>query len=225
MRVLTWPSSFERLADGADAAVHHVAGRDDVGAGLGVRQRLPHQRGVGFVVERRSRWRRPGRPGRGVVYGSSATSVITPSSGKRCLSARIARCARPSASQAAAPSSDLASGAVTGNRVRAGMRERHGPLGHAQQFVDRQALDPGHGGDRRTPGQLVDEHRQDQVVAPQAVSRISRRENSSRRMRRGRVCGKAIGRLRVRAHDTAPFAMAPPGRRWCMDRAGGSTDW
>ena len=51
MRVLTWPASFERVADGADAAVHHVARRDDVGAGLGVRQRLLHQRVDRDVVD------------------------------------------------------------------------------------------------------------------------------------------------------------------------------
>ena len=39
MRV--WTSPFlQRAADRADAAVHHVAGRDDVDAGLGLRQRL-----------------------------------------------------------------------------------------------------------------------------------------------------------------------------------------
>ena len=32
---------LERVADRADAPVHHVRRRDDVGAGLGVRQRLP----------------------------------------------------------------------------------------------------------------------------------------------------------------------------------------
>ena len=37
-----------------------------------------------------------------MVYGSSATSVITPSSGKRDFNARMARCARPFSSHAAA---------------------------------------------------------------------------------------------------------------------------
>ena len=45
------PGAFERLADGADAAVHHVAGRDDVDAGLGLHQRLLVQHGHGLVVE------------------------------------------------------------------------------------------------------------------------------------------------------------------------------
>ena len=41
---------FQRFADRADAAVHHVARRDDVGAGFGMRQRLLHQRVDGDVV-------------------------------------------------------------------------------------------------------------------------------------------------------------------------------
>ncbi len=41
---------FERLADRADAPVHHVGRRDDVDAGLGVRQRLLDQRLQGRVV-------------------------------------------------------------------------------------------------------------------------------------------------------------------------------
>ena len=51
MRVWMWPARFERVADRADAAVHHVRRRDDVGAGLGVRQRLLDQRLDGLVVD------------------------------------------------------------------------------------------------------------------------------------------------------------------------------
>ena len=42
---------IERRADGADAPVHHVGGRDDVAAGLGLDQRLLHQHRDGLVVE------------------------------------------------------------------------------------------------------------------------------------------------------------------------------
>jgi hypothetical protein len=49
--------------------------------------------------------------------------VITPRSGKRAFNARTARWHRPSSSQAAAASSDLASGAVTGNSASAGTRK------------------------------------------------------------------------------------------------------
>ena len=41
----------ERLADGADAAVHHVGGRDDVAAGFRLHQRLLDQHRDGLVVE------------------------------------------------------------------------------------------------------------------------------------------------------------------------------
>ena len=43
--------SLECIANRADAPVHHVRRRDDIGAGLGVAQRLFHQRRDGGVVE------------------------------------------------------------------------------------------------------------------------------------------------------------------------------
>ena len=39
------------LANGTNSAVHHVAGGDHVDPGLGLRQRLLHQYGGGFVVQ------------------------------------------------------------------------------------------------------------------------------------------------------------------------------
>ena len=42
---------FQRLAHRADAAIHHVAGRDDVRARCGMRQGLLHELGDGGVVE------------------------------------------------------------------------------------------------------------------------------------------------------------------------------
>jgi hypothetical protein len=56
------------------------------------------------------------------VYGSSATSVITPSSGKRDFRARTARWHKPSSAHAASAAADFASGAVTGNSASAGTR-------------------------------------------------------------------------------------------------------
>ena len=50
----TMAGGVERGADRADAAVHHVGGRDDVAAGLGLDQRLLHQHGDGLVVEDRA---------------------------------------------------------------------------------------------------------------------------------------------------------------------------
>ena len=43
--------ALERGADRADAAVHHVARRDDVDAGLGLHQRLLGEHGDGLVVD------------------------------------------------------------------------------------------------------------------------------------------------------------------------------
>ena len=48
--VLAWPFSSRLRADGADAAVHHVGGGEDVGAGLRLHQRLAHQRLERLVV-------------------------------------------------------------------------------------------------------------------------------------------------------------------------------
>jgi len=42
---------FQRIADRTDATIHHVGRRDNVGAGLRVRQGLFDQHGNGFVVQ------------------------------------------------------------------------------------------------------------------------------------------------------------------------------
>ena len=46
-----WPPRLQRLADGADAAVHHVRRSDDVGAGRGLDQRLLGEHRDGVVVD------------------------------------------------------------------------------------------------------------------------------------------------------------------------------
>ena len=51
MRVWMRPRASSARADRADAAVHHVARRDDVDAGLGLHQRLLDQHLDGLVVE------------------------------------------------------------------------------------------------------------------------------------------------------------------------------
>ena len=43
--------AFQRFADGADAPVHHVAGRHDVHTGTRMRQRLLHQGFDGDVIQ------------------------------------------------------------------------------------------------------------------------------------------------------------------------------
>ena len=42
---------FQRLADRADAPIHHVAGGHDVDPGLGLHQRLLHQHAGGLVIQ------------------------------------------------------------------------------------------------------------------------------------------------------------------------------
>ena len=42
---------FQCLADDADAAVHHVGGREDVCAGFGLHERLLDEGRVGFVIQ------------------------------------------------------------------------------------------------------------------------------------------------------------------------------
>ena len=45
------PGILEGMADGADAPVHHVRGRDHVGAGVGMRARLADQGLDGQIVD------------------------------------------------------------------------------------------------------------------------------------------------------------------------------
>ncbi len=45
------PVHFKRLADRADAAVHHVAWGDDIGTGISLIDRLVDQHSNGFVVQ------------------------------------------------------------------------------------------------------------------------------------------------------------------------------
>ena len=51
MRVWIGAARFESRSNRSDPAVHHVAGRDDVHAGLGLHQRLLGQHGHGAVVD------------------------------------------------------------------------------------------------------------------------------------------------------------------------------
>jgi hypothetical protein len=45
------PAASSAWPDRADAAVHHVGGRDDVAAGFRLAQRLLHQHRDGLVVD------------------------------------------------------------------------------------------------------------------------------------------------------------------------------
>ena len=79
------PSRVELLADRADAPVHHVRGRDHVGAGARVADGGAGQQLERRVVVDRRRPRAARRSGRGSVYSHRHTSVITSSSGTAVL--------------------------------------------------------------------------------------------------------------------------------------------
>ena len=132
-----------------------------------------------------------------VVYGSSAASVMTPSSGTAALTARIARAINPSGFQASAPSGVFKFGSIFGNNAIAGMPRLLMRSHSRNQFVDRIAFDAGHRRDA-LPHRLAvdDEHRIDQVVGAEVVFREPAcRENSLRRFRRSRVVGNWRGTI------------------------------
>ena len=168
---------FERFADRADAAVHHVARRDDVGAGLGMRQRLLDQRIDGDVVHD--------------VAGIVDDAV---------LAVRRVRVERDVGDHA-----ELRHGLL--DRAHCALREPFGipgfaavealdvarrhreqrqrrdaqlgeRLGLAHQLIDRDPLDAGHALDRLAPrAALDDEHRIDEIVgAERALAHQPARE-------------------------------------------------
>ena len=99
------------------------------------------------------------------VYGSSATSVMTPSSGKRFFSAATARGTSPLGLNASRPSAVFSFCSIAGNSASAGISQLQALLGDRQQLVDGEALDAGHGSHFLSAGFAVDdEHRIDQVV-------------------------------------------------------------
>ena len=163
--VFLWPAVFERAANGADAAVHHVRGRDDVAAGLDLDQRLAHQDLDALVI------------GDIAVDDHAVMAVIrvgiegdvahhADPRARPALIARTARHTRLSGLSAFA--------AVRGLQGRIGLREQgHRPgcpapaaswRGFDDQ-IDRQPLDAGHGGDRFARAGLAvdDEQRPDQI--------------------------------------------------------------
>ena len=127
-----------------------------------------------------------------LVYGSSATSVITPSSGKRCFSSRTARGTRPfGIERLAAVGASSAPGRSPGTAPSPGCRARRTPRRPAAAGRALRRSHAGHRGDvlravagrrARTPA--------DQVAARAArFSRTRSRVKSSRRRRRGRPWG------------------------------------
>ncbi len=138
-----------------------------------------------------------------VVYGSSATSVITPSSGTSFLSARTVRCTRPSGFHASRPSSLLVDGSGTGNSATAGMPSVPSRRASSTtRSIDRRSMPGIEATASRRPRPSITNSGWIRSSAARSVSRASRRENGSRRMRRRRVPGNlpvAFGPIRLLA--------------------------
>jgi hypothetical protein len=161
---------FQRLADGADAPVHHVAGRDDVHAGFGLGERLLDQHLDGFVVQD--------------VAGLVEQAVLAVAgegvqrhvghhaqAGKFFFSARTTR-----GHQAVGVGGLAADRVFQRGRLITGKQRHHrdaqldAVFGHRQQQVQAQALHAGHRGHGLAAVAAVQhEHRVDQVVGADRV--------------------------------------------------------
>ena len=221
MRVWMWPRCFQRLADRADAAVHHVAGRDDVHAGLGLGQRLPHQhfhrlvvQDVAGVVEQAVL----AVAGEGVERHVGHHAQLA---GSCFFSSRTTRGTRPSRVPGFAAVRRLERGIDHREQRHRRDAELHALLGHRQQQVEAQALHAGHGGHRlraasgrpaRTPGRSG-------RGRVSACSRTRLRVNSSRRSRRGRPCGKGAWRLMAKIVPHRPSHRAGRVAAWSQRSA------
>ena len=148
----------ERGADRADAAVHHVARGDDVGAGAGLRDgRARQQLERRVVVDAPSARTTPQWPW--LVYSHRHRSVITSRSGWASLIARVASWTMPSSSQAPEPSSSLAAGrpnsSTAGNPELATPRRPRRPRGRStagRRRASRRSARGGRSRARRTSG-------------------------------------------------------------------------
>ena len=162
------PADFQRLADRADTAVHHVAGGDDVGAGACVRERLLHERLDGLVVDDVAAVvDQPVLAVRGVGIERDVGDHAQ-------LRETLLERTHGALHQAfVIPGGD----AIERLGLRRGHREQGecgdaqlaGLFGDLQQFVDRQAFDAGHRAHRRAAGQFMDEDRVDEIVRGQHV--------------------------------------------------------
>ena len=173
----------ERGAQRADAPVHHVARRDDVGAGRGL-----GDRGAREQLERLRRCR-PTPSSRSTpqwpcdVYSHRQRSVMTSRSGCAALIARVASWTTPSSSHAPEPSSSLLGG----------------------QAEQQHAGDPERRGDRRPPRPRR-RSRGDRCPASRrsaCASGRSRRRTSDRRGARPRARSRARGRAARRSAQAA----------------------
>jgi hypothetical protein len=168
MRVWMRPFGFQRAADGADAAVHHVAGRDDVHTGLGLHQRLLHQHldrlvveDVAGVVEQAVLAVRGERVERHVGHHAQL--------GEALLQFAHHRGTRPSGLVASRPSGVFSATRSPGTAPSPGCPASRS-LGHREQPIQAAALHAGHAGHVLLLAAAVEhEHRQDQVAAGQRM--------------------------------------------------------
>ena len=160
MGVFVKPVRVERLADGGHAPVHHVAGRDDVGAGARVRHRRlrPATRASGRCRTSPSTTR-PQCPW--LVYSQLHTSVMTSSFGTSRLSARTACCTMPSS--AYAPDADFVLRLRNSEQDHAADARAYA-LALLHQFVHRELEIARHGADLSAHAfARADEQRQDEM--------------------------------------------------------------
>jgi hypothetical protein len=188
---------LQRAADGADAAVHHVAGRHDVHAGLGLHQRLLAQHGHGLVVEDVA----------GVV--EQAVLAVAGEGVQRHVGqqAQVGEALLQLAHRARHQAVGVGGLAAVGRlQRRVDHREQrhhrhtqlHAVFGHREQAVQAAALHAGHAGHVLHLALAVEhEHRQDQVVGRRRCSRTRARVKASRRRRRGRLAGYGAGGMHV----------------------------
>ena len=154
--------AFQRRAQLADAAVHHVGGRQDVGAGLGLHQALLDQALDGRVVED------PAALDHAVVavVGEGVQGDVAHGCRPRGAASFMALTARgmtPSGSAAIEPVASFREPSMCGKMAMAGIprsRARDSGLGG---LLDGKAFDARHRGDRDRPFAFVHHHRPDQV--------------------------------------------------------------
>jgi hypothetical protein len=185
--------TFQSRANGGDAAIHHVAGRDDVGAGIGLIQALTHQRfHRGIVQHIASVVDQPVLPMRGVGIerhiGQNADIVAAGVlDGANGAAHQIVRIERFLAILAAA----LLLG--VGEQGEAGDAEAHRLLRALHHQIDAPARDAGQAGDGVFHALAIGhEQRPDEVGGVRMVSRcIARLQGWS-------GCGGGAGRGRGR---------------------------
>jgi len=164
--------SVELGTDAADAAIHHVGGRDHVGAGLGVTQRLLRQRLQGLVVHHVAA--RIGRVDEAILAVAGVGIERHVGDHAQLRETRLERLHRTRHQPLGVPGLFGALGLARRVDHREQGERGHAELqrifGNAQQFVDRHALDAGHRGHGLGARFAIEhEDRVDQIVGGQDV--------------------------------------------------------